>query len=155
MRWLIPLLTIVPLVELVLLLVLSDYTSWQFTLGFIVLTGVLGALVLRYEGLRCWRRFRDQLAAGELPAEPLLDGIMILAAGMLLVTPGVLTDLAGLLLLLPPVRRLLKRSVRRRLEIRMDFYTLRSARGGSPEPPARSRVIDTPSTEVPPAEADP
>jgi len=110
---------IVPLVELALLLWIGAQTSWWFTVGLVVFTGVVGACLARHEGLRCLRRFQKDLAAGKLPADPLLDGLMILLAGALLVTPGVLTDALGFALLLPPFRRLVRRYVKRRIQARV------------------------------------
>ncbi len=83
----------VPLVELALLLYLADTTSWQLTLGLVVATGVFGTALARSQGWRAWSRIRDELAAGRMPAEPLLDAVLIFVAGALLLTPGILTDL--------------------------------------------------------------
>jgi len=98
------LLTIMPLVELTLVLWLHEYSSWQFTLLFVIGTGVLGAVLMRHQGRASIRRVREDLAAGRLPTDSLLDGLLIFVAGILLLTPGVLTDLAGILLMVPPVR---------------------------------------------------
>ena len=107
--------TVVPLLELVLLLWIAEHTGWKFTLGLVIFTGVLGAWLARQQGLRCWQRFQQQLAQGELPADSLLDGLMILIAGAVLVTPGVLTDLVGFALLIPPVRKLARQHLARRI----------------------------------------
>jgi len=111
--------TLLPLVELWILLWIADQTRWEFTLGLVIATGVLGASLARHQGLRCWRQFQQRLAEGELPAAELLDGLMILVAAAVLVTPGVITDLAGFLLLVPPVRRLVRRQLSRRLAARV------------------------------------
>ena len=135
--------TIVPTVELVLLLILADKTSWQFTVGLILLTGLVGAALARYEGLRCLRRIQDQLSAGRVPGNSLMDGMMILVAGALLVTPGVLTDLLGFALLLPPFRSLIRRYVKSRFEANIRLHM--PAGGWPPEgdQPPRDRIIDT------------
>ena len=109
------LLLIVPFVELVLLLWLADHIGWLATVGIIVGTALLGAFELRREGLRCWRRFEETVHRGELPAEPLLDGLLILIAGALLLTPGVITDMVGFALLFPPGRAWIRAYLRRRL----------------------------------------
>jgi UPF0716 protein FxsA len=133
--------TVVPLVELALLLWIGAHTSWWFTLGLVVFTGVAGAWLARHQGLRCLRRFQQELAEGKLPADPLLDGLMILLAGALLVTPGVLTDALGFALLLPPFRRLVRGRVKRRIEARA-FVS--GAPGWVPPggPQARDQIID-------------
>jgi len=147
--------TVVPLIELVLLLVLADKTSWQFTLGLVLATGVVGAALARHQGLRCLQRIRQKMAAGQLPGDPLMDGLMILVAGALLVTPGVLTDLVGFALLLPIFRRLMKRWLKHRFEAKVRVVS--SVQGWPPPTgPARendkiidARVIDMPPREPP------
>ncbi|MCL4201116.1 MAG: FxsA family protein [Pirellulaceae bacterium] len=96
--------TVVPLVELALLLYLSDLTDWRFTLGLVVVSGVIGTWLARSEGFRTYRRIQQELQAGRLPGAAMVDAAMIFAAGALLVTPGILTDLFGLTLLIPPCR---------------------------------------------------
>ncbi len=122
MLWkLIILLTLVPLVELLLLLRLTAlWGSFSLTVAIIVATGVLGAALARREGLRVLTRMREQVARGELPGDSLLDGVMILLAAALLITPGLITDAVGFLLLAPSsrsvLRELLKRWIRRQIE---------------------------------------
>lgn len=101
--------TLVPLAELALLLWVADRTSWLFTLTLVIVTGVLGAALARNQGFRCVREIQQRTARGELPAAALVDGLMILVAGAVLITPGILTDLLGFSLLMPPVRRLFRR----------------------------------------------
>lgn len=104
-------LTIVPVVELMLLLKMAERFSWQNTLALVVLTGVLGAYLARRQGIKTATRIQAELEAGNVPADALLDGALILAAGLVLVTPGILTDLVGFALLIPRVRRSLKRRI--------------------------------------------
>lgn len=115
--------TLVPLVELTLLVWIGRHTNWLVTFALIFVPGLLGAWLARYQGLRCWRAVQGQLAQGQLPATALVDGLMILVAGVLLIAPGVLTDLTGLALLLPPVRRIVRRYVTRRLEARVVTFS--------------------------------
>jgi len=96
---------VVPLVELALLLVLAEWISWERTLLLVLLTGAVGIWLARTQGLRTYWRIRNDLAQGRVPADSLLDAVMILVAGALLLTPGVLTDALGLSLLLPTCRR--------------------------------------------------
>ena len=98
--------TIIPLVELALLLQLSKATSLLTTVAIVVLTGILGSTLARWQGALAWQRFRQALAEGRMPAPEVQDGLLIfLAAGMLL-TPGLLTDALGFLLLIPQTRLL-------------------------------------------------
>ncbi len=102
---LILLLTVVPVVELVLLLRLARAISWGPTILLVIVTGVLGAWLARRAGLRTLMKIQEEMAAGRLPTLSLVEGVLILVAGVVLVTPGILTDLAGFALLVPPIRR--------------------------------------------------
>ena len=98
------LLTVVPLVELIILLRLAERFSWGPTIALVVLTGVLGAWLARREGAKAMSRIQADLEAGVAPAAAVLDGALILAAGLVLITPGMLTDLCGFALLIAPIR---------------------------------------------------
>ena len=124
--------TVVPLVELALLLWIGEHTGWEFTLALVVVTGVVGASLARREGLRCWLEVQRRMAQGELPTDSLLEGLMILVAGAVLVTPGVLTDIFGFLLLVSPVRRLMRRWLARRLKASISVGPI----PGAPQQPA-------------------
>ncbi|MCH8859086.1 MAG: FxsA family protein, partial [Proteobacteria bacterium] len=100
------LLTVVPFVELMILLRLAEWLRWDGTIALVVFTGVLGAWLARREGLKAITKIQADLAAGVAPAGAVVDGLLILVAGIVLVTPGILTDLCGFGLLIPPVRRL-------------------------------------------------
>lgn len=112
--------TVLPIVEIGLLFRLWEAIGLGPTLLIALGTGVLGASLARYQGLMTLGRISRQLAAGEPPADALVDGAMILVAGAVLITPGVLTDAFGFALLLPPVRAglkpLLRAAFRRRLQ---------------------------------------
>jgi UPF0716 protein FxsA len=105
-----------PAVELALLIEIGRRIGTLETIGLIVVTGVVGAAMARSQGLRVVSRLREQMSAGQMPADSLLDGAMILVASALLVTPGVLTDAFGFLCLLPAFRSRVKRGVVRRIE---------------------------------------
>jgi len=100
---------LVPLLELVLLFRLGQWMGVGPTLLLVGLTGVLGAVLARREGMRALMAVQMEFARGRLPTRPLLDGAAVLVGGAFLMTPGVLTDLVGFLLLLPPTRWLLYR----------------------------------------------
>lgn len=97
----------VPLLELYVLSVVEDRIGLLNTLGLVVATGLLGATVMRRQGAEVWRSARERLAQGEIPAEEMLSGMMVLVGGALMITPGILTDVVGLLAMTPPVRNLL------------------------------------------------
>ena len=101
--------TVVPLVEVIILFRIAEYLSWSATIALVVVTGVLGTWLARREGLRVLGRIQADLAAGVPPTGAMVDGALILVAGLVLVTPGVLTDLCGFALLIPPIRTWVKR----------------------------------------------
>jgi len=109
---LIVLFTVVPIVELALLLKIGAATEWWVPLLLVVLTGLVGAALARHQGRAVLRDIRRELEAGRLPADGLLNGLFVLLGGALLITPGVLTDATGLCCLLPPTRAVLRRWVR-------------------------------------------
>ena len=106
----------VPAVELILLIEIGQRIGTLATIGLIVGTGIVGASLARQQGISTFARLRKDLEAGRLPAEPIVDGVLILVAAAVLITPGVLTDLVGFLCLVPACRRLIKRSLKRRFE---------------------------------------
>lgn len=128
MLWkLILLLTIMPIVELYVLIYLARLFSVGATLLLILGTGVVGGILARSEGLRVLARIQAKLHDGDVPGNALIEGAMILVAGALLVTPGVITDIIGFLILIPPTRRairgLLKRWIQRKSEEgRVEIY---------------------------------
>lgn len=99
------------------------------TVGIIVVTGLVGAALARHQGMATLARLTADLGEGRLPAEPLIDGVMILLAGAMLITPGLLTDLSGFLLLVPACRRFVKRVLKRRFERAVQAGTARASVG--------------------------
>ena len=102
---------IVPLIELYLLLQLAGATSVLTTIAIVVVTGIIGSYLARREGVMAWLRFRNALAEGRMPSHEIQDGLMIVFAAALLLTPGLLTDALGFTLLIPPGRELIRRFV--------------------------------------------
>ena len=108
--------TLVPLVELYLLIRLGTYIGAVDTIAIVIGTGVAGGLLAKSQGLAVLDRMREELNQGRLPAESLLDGLLILIAGAMLVTPGLLTDGLGLLLLIPWSRQAIKSWLKRKMQ---------------------------------------
>lgn len=100
--------TIVPLIELTLLIELGKQIGLMNTLGLVILTGVIGASLARSQGFGILQRIQNELAQGQLPGDSLVDGALILAGGLLLLTPGLITDVVGFALLAPFTRRFVK-----------------------------------------------
>lgn len=110
------LLLLAPIIELSLLIYVGTRIGFWPTIGIVVVTALIGSVMLRREGLAVWRRFNDRLNAGGLPGKELVDGVIILLAGALLITPGVLTDVAGICGLLPQTRAVIRRFVMKRVQ---------------------------------------
>lgn len=127
---LILLFTLVPLIELSLLIELGRHIGLGSTLAIVIVTGVIGAYLAKYEGFKVIYRIRQELRDGRIPAEGLIDGIIILAGGLLLLTPGLLTDTIGFLALIPVTRNYLKQYLKRKFKQKIDskeihtFYTI-------------------------------
>jgi UPF0716 protein FxsA len=112
---LLALFVVVPLVELALLIRIGQWLGVLPTVALVVLTGMAGALLARREGLRTLWQIRADLQAARFPVGRLLDGALILVAGAVLLTPGVLTDIVGLALLVPASRGWVKRRIAARV----------------------------------------
>lgn len=122
-----------PLAELALLVWLTLATSIWFTLAVVLVTAMLGATMLRRQGLGVWLAANREIAAGRFPADQLLDGIILLMGGAFLLTPGLITDCLGTLALLPPSRAVIRLSLKRWLAGAIASGTIRVATvGGSP-----------------------
>ncbi len=111
------LLTLIPLAELALLLEIGKYLGTWRTVGLVVITGIVGAFMASREGTAVLRRIRLEVTAGQIPSGTLLEAGLVVAGGLLLLTPGLMTDAVGFACLIPPSRRHLKNWIVRRVEI--------------------------------------
>ena len=150
--------TIVPAIELYLLFQIGQVLGIVETVLIILVTGSLGAALAKREGLGVLTQLQADTRKGIPPANRLVEGLLVLVGGVLLITPGVFTDLAGFLLILPPTRRFLAPRVK---DAVVKRFTIRSFGIGAPPPPApggpapgeRRHVGDAPSAA--PAEGAP
>lgn len=110
----------VPLVEIAVFIQVGGWIGLGWTLALVVLTAMLGTWQLRAQGLATLLRAREQVDRGALPARELFDGACLLVAGALLLTPGFVTDAAGFLLFLPPVRDFLRDLLARHVRTSME-----------------------------------
>ncbi len=141
--------TVVPLLELYLLIQIGQVVGSLPTLGLLLATGLIGAWLARREGGRVLKRWREATAQGRLPEDGILSAALVLVGGVLLVTPGVLTDATGFLLLVPPTRRWVAARLRRALERGMQDGSVRVSafgfggfrRAGSPVAPRAQESI--------------
>jgi UPF0716 protein FxsA len=104
--------TVVPLVELYLLIAIGRMLGPVATIGLVLLTGALGAWFARLEGSRVMRRWQEAMARQQLPKDGVIDGFLIFIGGLMLITPGILTDVAGLSMVMPATRRVIAGIVR-------------------------------------------
>ncbi|MBW3652897.1 MAG: FxsA family protein, partial [Actinobacteria bacterium] len=122
---------VVPIAEIAVLIQIGQAIGFLPTLTLLILDSVLGAVLLRSQGRAAWVRLHRTLAEGRIPGREVIDGALVIFGGALLLTPGFLTDILGLILLLPPTRAL----VRRVLVARFSGRLVASATAG-----AQSRV---------------
>jgi UPF0716 protein FxsA len=110
----------VPIAELYVIYLVGDAIGvWQ-TLALLAADSVLGSLLLRSQGRTVWNRFNEAMAAGRVPRREVMDGVLVIFGGAFLITPGFLTDLLGLVLLIPPSRGVVRRLVERRIGQRVQ-----------------------------------
>ncbi len=100
---------LLPIAELYVILQVGDAIGAPLTILLLVLDSLLGSALLRSQGRTVWRQFNAVLAEGRIPHRELFDGIAVIFGGAFLITPGFLTDIIGLLLLIPPTRSVLRR----------------------------------------------
>ena len=107
----------VPLTEIVVFVLVGSQIGVLPTIGLVILTAVIGSVLLRWQGFSALARIQKELAAHRVPGKEMVQGVMILLAGFLLLTPGFVTDTLGLLLFVPPVRDLVWRFLSARVNI--------------------------------------
>jgi UPF0716 protein FxsA len=144
---LVALFIVVPIVELYVIIQIGGLIGVWPTIALLLADAVLGSLLLRYQGRGAWRRFNLALAERRFPGREVADGLLIAIGGTLLLTPGFITDIVGLIFLVPPtraiVRRLLRGVVARRFVV-VDA----PGTGGFGAPPSRSYDYDASAEEV-------
>ena len=112
--------TIVPIIELYVLIEAGHQIGIGATIGMIILTGIAGAYLARAQGFNLINKIQTELNQGRIPAEELMDGAIILAGGLLLLTPGFCTDLFGFVLLTPMTRKIIKVWLKKWLDIKIQ-----------------------------------
>ena len=110
----------IPLIEVWILLQIADLAGLLNTIGLLILTSIIGALLVRREGISVFRKAKNEITQGQMPEKQILDGFLILLGGVLMLTPGFFTDIIGFLLLFPPTRLLLRTVVIKRLNSRIS-----------------------------------
>jgi UPF0716 protein FxsA len=109
----------VPIAELAVIIQVGQAIGVWWTIGLLVADSILGSWLMRHQGRSAWRRFNEAVQVGRVPAREVLDGALVIFGGALLLTPGFITDILGLILLLPPSRAIVRGILTRRLAHRM------------------------------------
>jgi UPF0716 protein FxsA len=122
------LLIALPIAEFTVLIEMGRQIGTFYTILLVFGGGVLGAILAKREGLRILQRIQDSVAAGIMPTEDLLDGAIVLAAGILLIAPGFISDVIGMMLLLPPIRYPVKLVLRKLVRRSIASRTFRIER---------------------------
>ncbi|RFB05445.1 FxsA family protein [Parvularcula marina] len=117
-----------PIAEIALFIKASAVIGWWSVIGLTILTAVLGTALIRVQGFQALHNLRGSMAEGKAPVEPVVDGVFLLIAAPLMMTPGFLTDTIGFLLLVPPVRHEIARYALRRLRRAVDNGNIRVVR---------------------------
>ena len=110
---------VVPIAELAVVIQVGQAIGVWWTIALLIADSILGAMLMRHQGRVAWRRLNEALQAGRVPAREVLDGALIMFGGLLLLTPGFITDFLGLVLLIPPTRAVVRKVLAARLSHRM------------------------------------
>jgi UPF0716 protein FxsA len=157
MAILVVLFIVVPILELYVIIQIGGLIGIWPTLALLLADALLGSMLLRHQGRGAWQRFNEAIAARRFPGREVADGLLIAIGGTLLLTPGFITDIAGLILLIPPtraiVRRLLKGMVARRfVVVGGPAGTAYGAGGAARRPSGPDYDVDGTAEEVDPDE---
>jgi UPF0716 protein FxsA len=133
---------VVPLIELYVIIQVGNAIGLVPTLVLLLLDALLGSMLLRHQGRAAWIQFNRALAENRLPHKEVFDGILVILGGALLLTPGFITDIFGLILLIPPTRAIVRgitsRVVRRRMAMGATIWTMGRGQRPSRQRPAPS-----------------
>jgi UPF0716 protein FxsA len=140
---LVALFILVPIAELAVIIQVGQAIGVWWTILLLVADSILGSLLMRSQGRAAWRRFNEALRVGRVPGREVADGVMVIFGGALLLTPGFLTDIFGLLFLLPPTRALI-----RRVFLRQAMKRITVSMAGAQAPYAGRRSDDVEGTAV-------
>jgi UPF0716 protein FxsA len=141
---------LVPIAELYVIFKIGDAIGWPLALGLLAADSILGTLLMRSQGRAVWRRFTEAVETGRVPHREVLDGVMIIFGGAFLITPGFLTDIIGVTLLLPPTRTLWRRLIVNRGGRRFTMFVAGGGRPGRRSAPPDWDVEGTAVEREPP-----
>lgn len=133
-------LLLIPILEIAVFILVGGEIGVIVTLGLILLTAIIGSILLRIQGISILQQIRLKMEADEVPGRELIDGVMVMAAGILLLTPGFVTDFVGFLLFLPPLRAFIWRTM-------APTIIIRGQKGRAGRPPGGDNVVDLDPSE--------
>ncbi|MBJ7332392.1 MAG: FxsA family protein [Solirubrobacteraceae bacterium] len=143
---LVALFIVVPILELYVLIQVGQWIGVLPTIALLILDSILGSMLLRQQGRGAWRRVNVAVAEGRIPARETIDGALVIFGGALLLTPGFLSDILGLFLLLPPTRAVVRPVLVRWAGKRMTVAAVNVH--GASAPRAGGYDVDGTATEV-------
>src|SRR5918999_5845339 len=144
---------VVPIAELAVLIQIGQLIGIWWTIALLIADAILGSLLARSQGRAVWRRFNEALRAGRPPAREVMDGALVLFGGALLLTPGFLSDLLGIFLLLPPTRAIVRAALVRRFAGRM-VASMTGPRVGGARRPRQAYGVEGKAADPPPPGLD-
>ena len=126
----------IPLVEIILLIWVSTRTHWSSTLMLVILTGAWGAYLAKSQGYSILARIQAETAAGRVPTAELIEGLLVLIGGIVLLTPGLLTDLVGFSLMVPGFRAIIRERVKKKFAAQVGHFQMPTPGGMGTRPQA-------------------
>ncbi len=124
---------VIPLIEISVFMSVGEYIGMGKTLLFAFLTAIIGGMIIKYQGLHTISAMRESSEHGRMPVNEIFDGFCLIAAGATLITPGFVTDTIGFLLLVPPVRTLIRDAIKKRTDIHVGMGQYESHRRQDPD----------------------
>jgi len=138
---------VVPIAELAVIIQVGQEIGVWWTIAILIADSILGSLLMRSQGRIAWRRFNETAQAGRVPAREVLDGVLVIFGGAFLLTPGFITDIIGVVFLLPPTRALVRRFLVKRFADRM-IVAAQTRATGWPPPGSGRRPGDVDGTVI-------
>ena len=139
---------ILPIAEIYVIIQVGQAIGPWWTIALLIADSILGSMLMRSQGRAAWRRFNEAVAARRPPAREVLDGVLVIFGGAFLLTPGFISDIFGLIFLIPPTRALVRRLLVRRATLQM----IRVAT--PPGPNGRPRDVDGTAVDIEPDQLD-
>jgi UPF0716 protein FxsA len=133
---------VVPIAELAVIIQVGEAIGVWWTIALLIADSLLGSLLMRHQGRAAWRRFAGAVESARVPAREVADGVLVIFGGALLLTPGFITDILGLILLIPPTRALVRGILARRLAHRMVTSATRPRARPGPDYDVEGTAVD-------------